>query len=397
MLEAVVQSVQGRGKWLAFRPQQEKRPLRPEKQKFRSGVGHRVRISLMAKRIVLGFDVSPLYSGHKVRGIGFYTQRLLEALKKLPGLEVKELKEKAAIKKWDFDLLHIPYFQPYFFSLPFFWKKPLVVTVHDLVPVKYQDHYPPGLKGRLRWEIQKRLLKKVDFILTDSFASKYDLADLAGYPQDRIYPIYLAADPIFKVIGDKERLGPVKKKYRLPDSFVLYVGDVNWNKNIPGLVKACGQINLPLVIVGRQALAKDFDQFHPENKDLVWLQKRAEKNPSLLLLGFVPSEDLVGLYNLASLYCQPSFDEGFGLPVLEAMASGCPVVCSNQGSLPEIAGEAAELVEPEIDDLAQGMKKVLKDQKLRQSFSRLGLEQAKRFSWAKTARETLAVYQLALS
>ena len=354
----------------------------------------------MGKRIVVGFDASPLYSGDKIRGVGFYTKRLLKEIKKLRGLAIRELKNKQEVKKADYDLLHIPHFHPYFFTLPFIKRKPTVVTIHDLIPVKYPDYYPPGIKGKIRWQIQKRLLKKVDFVITDSFASKYGIADLAGYPQDRIYVTYLAAGKEFKKLEIRNLKLEIKRKYRLPDTFALYVGDVNWNKNIPTLIKACEKVKAPLVIVGKQATAKNFDKNHPENRDLVWIQNyyqnQKPETRNLFLLGYISTEDLVAVYNLATVYCQPSFDEGFGLPVLEAMACGCPVVSSGRGPLPEVAGDAAEIVEPSIDGLAAGVKKVINNKNLREKLSKLGLDRVKEFSWRKTAEQTMFVYKLAL-
>jgi len=347
------------------------------------------------KKVTVGLDVSPLHSGHKVRGIGFYTQRLLKELRKISGLTVKELRSKEEIRRADYDALHIPYFQPYFFTLPFKRTKPLVVTIHDLIPVKYPGHYPPGVKGWWRWQIQKLLLRRADFIVTDSFASKYDIAELAGYPQDRIYVAYLAAGEEFRLIENQRVKSIVREKYDLPEKFVLYVGDVNWNKNIPGLVKACKKAEVPLVIIGKQAANRNFDRTHPENKDLVWLQKYAGMNPKTVrLLGFVPTTDLATIYNLAAAYCQPSFDEGFGLPLLEAMASGCPVVAANRGSLPEVAGEAAILAEPGAREIARALKKVLADASLRRRLVQAGLRRAKEFSWEKTAQQTTRIYHL---
>ncbi len=353
------------------------------------------------KKILVGFDVSPLYSGHKVRGIGFYTERLLEGLKGFRDLEIRELRSKKEVDEANYDLLHIPYFHPYFFTLPFRKKGPLVVTIHDLIPVKYPEHYPPGIKGRLRWEIQRGLLQRVDLVITDSFASKSDIARLTGYPKERIHVVYLAADDVFRVIKSKRILREIKEKYRLPEKFVLYVGDVNWNKNVPGLVRACRAIGAPLVIVGKQAVRDDFDPTHPENKDLAWLKKMKERHTPYILnskfyiltLGFIPTEDLVAIYNLATVYCQPSFDEGFGLPVIEAMACGCPVVASNRGSLPEVVGKAAILTKPEVKDLAEAVKSLLQDEKKRRGLASLGLKKANEFSWQKAAQDTYFLYK----
>lgn len=354
--------------------------------------------------MVVGIDISPLYSGHKVRGIGFYVQRLLEGFKKLrlKELVIKKLENKEEIRKQEYDLLHIPYFSPFFQTMPRPWeiKKPMVVTIHDLIPVKYPNHYPPGIKGKLRWQLQKRLLKQSTLVITDSFASKYDIAELTGYPLDKIYVTYLAAGEEFRELkANSEQLIATKEKYDLPEKFVMYVGDVNWNKNVPGLVRACEKIDLPLVIIGKQAVNKDHDKTHPENKDLVWLQDKVTKrqgDKATKLLGYVPTSDLVKIYNLATVYCQPSFDEGFGLPVVEAMACGCPVVSSNKGSLPEVVGEAGILVEPTVKKLSRGLKKVVKNKDLQRELRSKGLKWAKGFSWKKTAEETIKIYRMAL-
>jgi len=358
----------------------------------------------MKDKLRIGFDVSPLYSGHKVRGVGFYTERLVKEIVKLPNYQIVEIKNSDDVRTKKYDILHIPYFHPFFFTVPFKKKRPIIVTIHDLIPIKYPGHYPPGIKGKIRWEIQKILLRKnVDFIITDSFASKYDITDLTGYPQDRIYPIYLAADNKFEKLSAKSyQLKAVKNKYNLPDTFVLYVGDVNWNKNLPGLVKACEKIKIPLVVVGKQAATDDFTKKHIENRDLVWLQKRAGvwkseigSSGSLSLLGFVSTSDLVAIYNLATVYCQPSFDEGFGLPILEAFACGCPVVSSDAGSLPEIAKDVASVVKPTVKELARAIKKIIDDKALGDKLKLRGYKRVKDFSWEKTAKKTMFVYRLA--
>lgn len=355
----------------------------------------------------IGIDVSPLHTGHKVRGIGFYTQRLVKALKKVQKFkpqkfEIRELKSEKEIRKQEYDLLHIPYFNPYFITLPWPWqiKKPIVVTIHDLIPVKYPDHYPPGIKGKLRWQMQKLLLKQARLVITDSFASKYDIGSYAKYPLDKIYVTYLAAGEEFCRLEDGNWKLEVREKYDLPKKFCLFVGDINWNKNIPSLVKACEKIKMPLVIVGKQAVSNDYDKNHVENKDLVWLQNKVTKqrgDKATRLLGYVPTSDLVKIYNLATVYCQPSFDEGFGLPVLEAMACGCPVVSSNQGSLLEVVGDAGILVEPNVDNLSKAIKKLHSNDS--NDYSVLvekGLQRAKKFSWQKTAVETSKIYRTAM-
>jgi glycosyltransferase involved in cell wall biosynthesis len=341
----------------------------------------------------IAIDVSPLKSGHRVRGVGSYTRQLVKALLKIDQKNeylLVENRQKAA----DADLIHYPFFSPFFRTLPLSQKKPTVVTIHDLIPLVFPKRYPPGLKGKARFQLQKTALKSTAAVITDSQASKKDIVRYLGYPQEKIFVIYLAAGEEFRPLKDQAQLTRVRKKYSLPQKFVLYVGDVNYNKNVLGLAKACRKIKTPLVIAGKQAAQKDFDQAHPENQPLVQLIKEFGDDPRVLRLGFVPSENLVALYSLASLYCQPSFYEGFGLPVLEAMSCGAPVVASNFSSLPEICGQAAHLVDPR-QGLAEGIKLVLNNPKLRKKLAELGPNQAKLFSWAKTAQETIKVYEKA--
>jgi len=161
------------------------------------------------------------------------------------------------------------------------------------------------------------------------------------------------------------------------------------------LSKACIQLKYPLVIVGKQSLATDYDKEHVENQDIVKFQKYAQKHHQhILRLGFVPTEDLAGIYNLAACHAQPSIAEGFGLPILEAMASGCPVITSEKTSLSEIAGKAALLVDPEEEkDLIESLKIFWEKPGARRCYISLGLDRAKRFSWEKTALETYRVYK----
>jgi len=147
-------------------------------------------------------------------------------------------------------------------------------------------------------------------------------------------------------------------------------------------------------MVGKALTNKDFDRSNPWNKDLVFAQERAEKNDNIHLLGFVSQEDLVGLYNLATVFVLPSLYEGFGLPILEAMQSGCPVVTTKAGSLKEVAADAVYFVDPkDIDSIAKGIQEVFDNKKLQDQLREKGLTQAKKFSWEKTARETIAIYK----
>ncbi len=339
-------------------------------------------------------DVSPLKSSHQYRGIGAYTKRLVEALQAHKRADFETILIEEGESPPDCDLIHYPYFDLFFKTLPLVRKKKTIVTIHDTTPLVFPEHYPPGIRGKLKFQAQKLTLKTVSAVITDSKNSKKDIAKHLGFPKNKIFVVPLAASEIFQPIEENEKLEKIRKKYDLPRRFILYVGDVNYNKNVLGLVKACKKIKTPVVIVGKQAAQKNFDKAHVENQPLAQLIKLYGKDPEVIRVGFVPDEDLVSLYNLASVYCQPSFYEGFGMPVLEAMASGTPVVTSKKASLPKIAGQAAILVDPyDINDIANGLTIALEDENLREKLIQKGLKQAKKFSWEKTADETYKVYQ----
>lgn len=350
----------------------------------------------------IAIDISPTIDGNSKRGVGFYTKNLIKFLRS----EVEtnpdyknfkiDLIKNSKQSLSSYNLVHYPYFDPFKLTLP---KKtiPRVVTVHDLIPRLYQKHYPVGLKGEIKWLIQKNHLKKSDFIITDSHSSKYEIKTITNYPLDHIYPIYLSADSSFKPIKNKLALEKTSKKYNLPKKFVLYVGDINWNKNIPRLVKSCLSLGYPLVIVGAAATRKNI-QKHPWNKDLLWLQSIAKKEKNIILTGFLDNQlDLVHIYNLATIYCQASIAEGFGLPVLEAMASGTPVSYSLKSSVAEIADYHGQPFNPQkITSIKRALKTLWGNSQKRRLFSKEGLEHASTFSWKQVALQTLAVYKLTL-
>jgi glycosyltransferase involved in cell wall biosynthesis len=360
----------------------------------------------MAKKYKIAIDISPTVDGNAVRGVGYYTSNLVKSLQQhtqkhrsYSHFKIDLITDPTKLKQEPYDLIHYPYFDPFKLTLPRS-SQPVVVTVHDLIPIQFKNQFPPGLRGKLKWQIQKRALRQVDSIITVSHYSKKIISQIIKYPQENIFPIYEGADNSFKPITDTKILKTVKNKYSLPDKFVLFVGDINWNKNIPNLVKACRRLKYPLVIVGSSAVKKDVPN-HPWTKDIRWLQAQAKKrrySKSLILTGFVSDEDLPVIYNLATIYCQPSFAEGFGLPLVQAMQSGCPVAFSRDTSLPEVVGEAGLSFNPRsIPDITSVLKKYWLNPKLRHQYRQLGLNRAKLFKWSDTAKQTLAVYQSLLA
>jgi glycosyltransferase involved in cell wall biosynthesis len=352
----------------------------------------------MTQKLKIAIDVSPLNNGNSVRGVGYYTNNLVSSLQKetadnpeFQDIEINLITQKQSLT--DYDLVHYPYFDPFCPTLPTKKTIPTIISIHDLMPRQFKSHYPVGIKGELIWQRQRFLARKSNYIITDSHYSKYIIADLLNYPSDHIYVTHLAADPSFKPIKDKKILSRVKTKYHLPDKFILYVGDINWNKNIPGLVKACQKLNYPLVLVGSAATSKVPD--HPWTKDILWLQ--SQHSPLLTLTGFVPDADLPIIFNLATVYCQPSYAEGFGLPVVQAMQSNTPVVYSQKTSLPEIMDKNGEIFDPyQPGSLETALKKLWEDENLRKTYQKLGLKRSQIFNWQYTAIQTLTLYQQAL-
>ena len=346
----------------------------------------------------VAIDVSPLKTGHKFRGIGFYTERLVEALKKFDKENEYILtSHQSLVTSHQFDLIHYPYFDLFFLTLPIKKHAPVAVTIHDVIPLVFPEHYPKGLKGWCKLQRQKLSLKNVRVVITDSQNSKKDIVKYLGFSKDKIFVVPLAPGDEFKPLAiSHQLLVKTRRKYSLPERFILYVGDVNWNKNIPGLIKAFKTIErlnneaIKLVLVSKALEDKNL----PETKTILRLIKELGLNNRIKILGFVPTKDLVAIYNLAAVYCQPSFYEGFGLPVLEAMACGTPIVCSKTSSLPEVAGDAAIFVDPkDIKSISQGIKHVIENEEVKETFRKKSISRANQFSWKKTAEKTIGVYK----
>ena len=344
----------------------------------------------------VAIDREPLTGGHAVRGVGAYTRELIKALER-ESKGVKELQIKAVdFSKEDlskYDLVHYPSFHPFFSTLPLNKRTKTVVTIHDLIPLIYPKYYPPGIRGRFKFLVQKVLVKRVGGIITVSETSKKDIVRFLGIPQEKIQVIYEAPRKIFKKLETGDWKLEIKKRYSLPNRFVLYVGDVNYSKNILGLAEACKMAKTPLVIVGKQAANENVNLSHPENQPFAEFLEKYGKDPKVLRLGFVSDEDLVAIYNSATVYCQPSFYEGFGLPVLEAMACGIPVVAAKTQALVEIADKVAFFADPgKPEDIAEKISELLENSELRAQLIREGGKRAKEFSWDKTAKETIDLY-----
>ncbi len=343
-------------------------------------------------------DTRPLLDANNGRGVGMYTRQLLAALRKEGKgrtVEVVATHEHPERKKWnheEFDLVHFPFFDLFFTTLPRITKTPVVVTVHDVIPLVFPQAYPAGIKGKLRFLWQKWRLSKVQAVITDSQRSQLDITEHLGISEHKIHVIPLAAVPEFEPQSEYFQ-AKYREEFSLPEKYIVYVGDINYNKNLPTLLLALTQLpDVHLVVVSatfrNTAIpeGKKLSEIIRENdlQDRIHYPKIPVDRPEVL------SSVLQG----ARCLVQPSLYEGFGLPVLEALQSGAIVVSSHAGSLPEVAGEAAFLVEPTIAGLQKGIEAALslrgsaRDERIDH-----GLKWASHFSWEKVAQETLAVYE----
>jgi glycosyltransferase involved in cell wall biosynthesis len=266
-----------------------------------------------------------------------------------------------------------------------------VATVHDVIPYVF-----PETSTRLDWLIYHIWLplavRRVDVVITDSTVSKSGILRFLRVKPEKVSVIPLAANARYRPL-DPEAIRPALARYRVEPPYILYVGSLESRKNLPRLLEAYARLRelLPawtLVIVGARKW-----KFTPIFETV----RRLALEPHVHFTGFVEEADLPALYNGADLFAFPSLYEGFGLPVLEAMACGTPVVTSNTSSLPEVAGDAALLVDPtDVEAIAAAMARVLTDPALAQEMRGKGLAQASQFTWERTARETLAVYETVL-
>lgn len=332
-------------------------------------------------------------SKDSVRGIGAHNSELFKMFRqgRNESISLPEVSPNDNLSK--FDVVHFTSFRPFFRSLPLTKPKKtkFVLTIHDLIPLLYPNVYKSGIKGKLNFLLNKFLVKKyVDQIITISETSKKDIVRFLGVDPKIVNVVYLGPKSEYRPIKDDHLKKEIKNKYKLPNKFVFYFGDINYNKNIPTLVKACKKVGVSLVIGGKQALeVENMDLTHPENKHLKDINWKGVSR-----LGFISDEDANLVLNLARCLVQPSLYEGFGLSLVHAFAAGCPVISSKTNCLVEVGGNACLYFEPNsVDDLESKIKSLLNDKNLRKEYIKRGFERVKKFSWKKCADETLDVYE----
>ena len=287
----------------------------------------------------------------------------------------------------DCDLYHSPDF-----ALPPLRRARGLVTIHDLSFLRVPECADPGLRAFLEKAVPAAVLR-ARRILADSENTRKDLIQILRVDPDRISVVTPAVEPRFRREDTVARLDEVRARYGLPARFILGLGTLEPRKNFTGLIAAYSQLvretGLPhaLVIGGKPGWLYEDIYRQAQQEDLAG---------RVLFPGFAADEDLPALYSLADVFAFPSLYEGFGIPVLEAMACGTPVVTSNNSSLPEAAGSAALMVEAtDATELAEAIAKVLNDNELRRRMIAAGYEQASRFTWQRSAQALLEAYERA--
>jgi len=286
------------------------------------------------------------------------------------------------------DLLFVQY------TAPLFAPCKVVTTIHD---ISY-EHLPETFNRRSRFQMKltiRHTARHADHVIASSEYSRQDVIDTYQLRPEKVTAIPLAAPASYKPVTDQSRLNRIREKYSIKGDFILGVGSIHPRKNLSRLISAYAALvkrrdDVPaLILVGKKGWLSD-ETFNA--KELSGLGDRVR------FTGFVPDEDLPPLYSAAKVFVYPSFFEGFGLPPLEAMQCGTPVITGNRTSLPEVVGDAGLQVDPfQTDAIADAIEKVLSDEKLSLELSERGLKRAEKFSWGSTARQTLAVFERIVS
>jgi glycosyltransferase involved in cell wall biosynthesis len=294
------------------------------------------------------------------------------------------------------DIFFFPAVYSYF---PILNRAKVVLTLHDVIA----DHHPelifPNRKSKLFWKLkQKMAIRQADLIATVSEYSKKEITDYFGIPESRIRIISEAARPVFKVLSRNNGFVRTLAEHGLEpeERFVLYVGGISPHKNLKTLVDAFKLMietetksPLKLVLVGDYKDDPFFSAYPNLQKQIAELGIQDK----VVFTGFIPDEKLAYLYNAATLLVFPSFEEGFGLPAVEAMACGTPVAASNTGSLPEVIGPAGRFFDPRnAGEMAKVISEVLSDEPMRARMKADGLERARGFGWKRAAEDTLAIF-----
>lgn len=276
--------------------------------------------------------------------------------------------------------------------IPFITRGKSVVTIHDLGFHHFPEAHTANQLAYLK--LSTRINgQSASRVIVDSEATKADLLKYYAVPEGKIDVIYPGVDPAFRRVSDLEKIGAIQGRYGIRSPYLIYIGTIQPRKNLPRLVRAFTAASLPhqLVLAGRvgwksEEIIAEIDGLRPSQRT------------QILLPGFIPEDDKAALITGAEALMFPSLYEGFGFPVLEGQVCATPVLASNNSSLPEIAGHGALLVDPFSDqDMTMAIRRIVEDQPLRQELVQKGLENVRRFSWAKTAAVVLATLERAVA
>lgn len=279
-----------------------------------------------------------------------------------------------ALRKYNLDIVLFPKN-----VVPFFISTKSIVVVHDLAYYMPELHAYPLIDTIFMKCMIRSSLKRADSIISVSENTKKDIINILGIDEKRISIVYEAADTKYTKISDHESLYHFKNKHAINDKCIFYSGTLTPRKNMIRFLSAFAKIkdHIPhtLILTGGKS--------HNDHQVRELIHKMGD---SVQVLGHIPDEDMPFIYNLADVFVYPSLYEGFGLPPLEAMACGCPVIASNVSSIPEVVGDAAIMVDPyNVDEIADAMLRVARDRELRKELIEKGYQNIKRFSWEKSA------------
>jgi glycosyltransferase involved in cell wall biosynthesis len=267
-----------------------------------------------------------------------------------------------------------------------------IVTIHDLTSLLFPQYHSFFRRIHHKNSILTSV-RLADYIIADSHSTKQDLMKLFSVPADKIKVIYIGVDSCFRVIKSQEDLLRSRDKYALPSEFIFTLGVLEPKKNTESVIRAYADLkkslpNVPKLVIGGSI------KYGWKNSNIFRVVSELRLKDDVIFTDFIDYQDLPAVYNLAKLFVFPSIYEGFGLPVLEAMACGTPVITSNTSSLPEVAGDAAVLVDPyDILGIADAISNVLADENNQREMAEKGLKNVKRFSWQKAAQEILEVFE----
>lgn len=275
-------------------------------------------------------------------------------------------------------------------ALPVAWRGRSVATILDLTFLLLPNAFNRGNRAYLHWMV-RFVARRADRIITISETTRQDVIRLLGIEANRVVRTYLGVDERFHPVDDPETIASFRASRKLPDRFILYLGTIEPRKNLPRLIDAYaelrrrGVVDAPLVLAGGRGWG---------DAEVVQHAGRSGLGGWIRFAGYVPEPEMPLWYNAADLFVYPSEYEGFGLPPLEALACGTPVVTSDRSSLTEVVGQAGVLVDPtDVGAIADGMERVLQDESLRLQLAAAGPRQAHQFTWRRMAEETLAVYR----